>query len=292
YATYDVDMNRNQATLERLKACREAFAEAMRQAGLVVPDGPLAGVVGTLKDYFLHHGDLVFVPLGADSSGILLAHVAARREVNGRDVGGRPVTYRVVETDEAPIEDLESYRRKLGGAPPARPVARAVGRAVYIDRGVARRIARDVVLPRAAHAADLEARVARGEKLSAADEKDLLRMRSLAEAIQAGPEAVARRIEAEEELRLAALLAVSPEGQSLEDPALAARVERDATLAALAAKDGDPRYHLASSLAAIIAVPGTPPAEGARAALAVFAAKPLHEWTVEQLREKAAAALK
>jgi hypothetical protein len=264
----------------------------MASAGVEVPEGPLAGVVGPLKDYFLRNGDLVFVPLGPESSGILLAHVAARREVNGRDVGGRSVTYRVVETDEAPIEDLESYRRKLGGAPPARPVARAAGRAVYIDRGVARRIARDVVIPRASHAADLEARVAKGEKLSQAEEKDLLRHRSLEAAIREGPEAIARRIEAEEELRLAAILAVSPEAKELEDPAVATRVEREATLLALAAKDGDPRYHLASSLAAIIAVPGAPPAEGAKAALAAFAGKPLHAWTVEELRQKAIAARK
>jgi hypothetical protein len=293
YATYDVDLNRTQATIDRLKACRDQFADAMKSAGLAVPEGPLAGVVGTLKDYFLRNGDLIFVPLGPDTSGILLAHVAARREVNGRDIAGRSVTYRAIEYDEAPIEDLESYRRKLGGGPPARPVARAVGRAVYIDRGVARRIARDAVLPRVAQAATLEARAAKGEALSPADEKDLLRHRSLDAAIRAGPEAIARRIEAEEELRLAALLAISPEGgKELEDPTTAARIERDASLAAMATASGDARYHLASAIAATIAVPGTPPAQGAAAALAVFSAKPLHAWTVDELRAAAFAALK
>jgi hypothetical protein len=291
YATYEVDLRRDEPALDRLRRAREALSAAMTDAGLATREQGLAGVVGALRDLFLARSDLVFVPLDAEAAGIQLVRVEERRAVAERDLAGRRIGYKLVAFEEVAIEDVAGWRARVepsGG--PLRPVVRASGRTLFVDRRAALRLARDVVLPRAAAARALEARSAAGEALSAAETKDLLRHRALATSVAQGEASVARAIEAEEELRTAAWLSQAPPAPAaLDDEGVAVETERRAILAAAVA--GEPRYHLASALSATIAAPGSPPARGAEAALASFAARPLHAWTPEELRAAARRAL-
>jgi hypothetical protein len=300
YATYHVQAKEDEAALAKLRDARVALADAMVRAGLGTPDREqgLAPLVRPLAAYFASHSDLVFLPLPPEASGVALVRVAERREVMAREVGGRRVSYRVVIFDEMPIEDLERRTAAGKGGPPHGSVASASGSTIFLDRGLARRIAREVVIPRAAAVREQAARARAGEA-TPAELKDVLRFRALEPAIAEGEAAVARAIVDAEELRIAALLAVTADltPEQAGDAAVRARANRDAILSA--AVEGDPRYQLASAIATALAAPGTPAAAGAEAALeAVSGERDPRKTTIalatlgrEAMRERARAAL-
>lgn len=293
YATYEVQAKPEESSLEALKKARAGLADEMVRAGLGTPDKEqgLAPLVRPLAQYFATHSDLVFLPLPPDASGVALVRAAERREVRSRDVAGRAATYRVVVFDEMPIEDLDRYRAR-GGAPHG-SVANVSGATIFLDRGLARRIAREVVLPRA------DAVLAK-EPSSRAELKDLLRFRALEKAMRSGGEAaIAGAILEQEELRIAALFAVTGamSAEQAKDPGVRAHANRDAVLAAAVA--GDPRYQLASAIATTLGAPDAPAAVGADAALQAVAGTTdaakttaaLASLGPEELRARAKAAL-
>jgi hypothetical protein len=281
YATYDVQQKPDETTLESLKRARAGLADEMARAGLGSPDKEqgLAPLVRPLAQYFATHSDLVFLPLPPEASGVALVRASERREVVARDIAGRPATYRVVLFDEMPIEDFDRYRAH--GGPPRGSVANVSGTTIFLDRGLARRIAREVVLPREADVRALAPRAAEG-KATRAELKDLLRFRALESAIAQGEDALVRAILAEEETRIAALFAVTGalSAEQARDPGLRAHANRDAVLAAAVA--GDPRYQLAAAIATTLGAPDSPAAVGAEAALQAVAG------TADRSRESAA----
>jgi hypothetical protein len=264
---------RDPAHVERLRRARALLVEALTAAGLddVAEGGGLLTLARRLTAYFTVTSHLRFLPSGAgDGHGVALVRVADQREVPGRDLAGRQVAYRVVVFSEFVIEDLDRYRMRLDGEISLQPVAHSNGRTIYLDRHMARRMAQERVISEFARVAALAGRASAGggEALSAAEVKDVLRQRSLAEAVAAGGAVAAgEAILKAEELRLAALLAAAGSQAlfELRDPEELARVVEEAVLRA--AVVGDPRYQLASAIALTLVAPGHPTAIGAARAL-------------------------
>lgn len=258
YATYDLQIGGDEAAraaaLARLKEARVALADGMVRAGLGTPGEKegLAALVPGLATFFAQRSDLVFAPA---REGVMLVRADERREVRDRPLGTRAISYRIVVFREVAIEDLDRYRAR--GGPPAGSIASVSGTTIFLDAGLARRIAREVVLPWA------DAPPRPGATLAGV--KDFVRFRALEREIAAGEDAVAAALLCEEETRLAALLASSAAaaGPVVPDPEKAA-IEREAILAAALA--GSPLYQAASAIVAALA--GAPGATDALAALA------------------------